>query len=121
MILRGAAVSICFALTAGSASAAGWTIKDLGGTPTEAGCVDLAYDVFARYRGARSMGDLQRTEWVVYGYDLSSDDYDGIITCSFGPKDTTRATMVIYSADNADGDMRLEIANRLERYWDQMK
>ncbi len=120
MILRGAAVSLCFLLAAGSASAAGWTIKDLGGTPTEAGCVDLAWDVLARYRGARSVGHLQRSGWVVYGYDLSSDDYDGVITCNYGPDDTTRATLAVYSGGGADADMRREIADRLERYWDQM-
>ena len=43
------------------------------------------------------MGDLQRYGWVVYGYDLSSDDYDAIITCSYGPNDTTRATLVVFS------------------------
>ncbi len=121
MILRGASVLLCFLLAAGSASAEGWTIKDLGGTPTEVACVDLAWDVFTRYRDARSVGDLQRTGWVVYGYDLSSDDYDGVITCSFGPDDTTRATLVVYSAGDADTDERRRIASRLESYWDQMK
>ena len=121
MILRGTAVALCFALTAGSASAEGWTIKDLGSTSTEAACVDLAWDVYARYRGARSLGDLQKSEWVVYGYDLSHDDYDSIVTCSFGPDDTTRATLAVYSAANADGEKRRDIADRLERYWDQMK
>jgi hypothetical protein len=121
MALRGAAVSLCFALAAGSAAAEGWTIKDLGGIPTEAACVDLAWDVFARYRGARSVGDLQRSGWIVYGYDLSSDDYDGVITCGYGPDGTTRATLAVYSAGDAGTEMRREIADRLERYWGQMK
>ena len=121
MTLRGAAASLCFALAAGSAPASGWTIRDLGGIPTEAGCADLAWDVFARYRNARSVGDVQRSGWVVYGYDLSSDDYDGVITCSYGPNDSTRATLVVYSVGDADADTRRGIADRLERYWDQMK
>lgn len=121
MILRGAAVSLCLALAAGSASAEGWTVKDLGGTPTESACVDLAWDVFTRYRGARSVGDLQRSEWVVYAYDLSSDDYDGLITCSYGPNDTTRATLSIYSVGDANAEMRREIADRIEKYWDRME
>ena len=121
MTLRGASVSLCFALMAGSAAAEGWTIKDLGGIPTEAACVDLAWDVFARYRGAHSVGDLQRSGWIVYGYDLSSGDYDGIITCGYGPDSTTRATLAIFSAGDAGAEMRREIADRLERYWSQMK
>ncbi len=121
MALRGAAVSLCFALAAGSAAAEGWTIKDLGGIQTEAACVDLAWDVFARYRGVRSVGDLQRSGWIVYGYDLSSDDYDGVITCSYGPDDSTRATLVVYSAGDAGTEMRREIADRLELYWGQME
>ena len=121
MTLRGVAVSLCFALAASSAPASGWTIKDLGGIPTEARCADLAWDVFARYRGDRSVGDLQRSGWIVYGYSLSSGDYDGIITCGYGPDDTTRATLAVHSADDADADLRRDIANRLEGYWEQMK
>lgn len=121
MTLRGAAVSLWFALAAVSAAAEGWTITDLGGIATEAACIDLAWNVFARYRGARSVADLQRSGWIVYGYGLSSGDYDGVITCSYGPNGTTRATLVVYSAGDADTDMRREIAARLERYWDQIK
>ena len=121
MIRRGAAVSLWFALAAGSASAGGWTIKDLGGAPDEAACVDLAWDVFARYRDARSVGDLRRTGWVVYGYDLLSGDYDGVVTCNYGPEGTARATLVLYSPAHADAAMRREIADLLERYWDEMK
>ena len=121
MILRRAAVWLCFALAPGSAAAQGWTIKDLGGVATEVACVDLAWDVFARYRDTGSVGDLQRSGWIVYGYDLSSGDYDGVITCGYGPGGTTRATLVVYSAGNADTGMRGEIATRLERYWERMK
>ena len=121
MILRGAAISLSCLLTVGFASAEGWTIKDLGGTPTEEACVDLAWDVFDRYRTARSVGDLQRSGWVVYGYDLTHDDFDGVITCSFGPDDTTRATLAVYSVGDADTETRRNIADRLESYWDQMK
>ena len=121
MALRGAAISLCFALAAGSAVAEGWTIKDLGGIPTEVACVDLAWDVFARYRDARSVGDLQRSGWVAYAYDISRDAYDAIITCNFGPNETTRATLAVHNSDAGDGDERRHIADRLERYWDQLK
>ena len=39
---------------------------------------------------------------------------------NYGPDDTTRATLAVYSGGGADADMRREIADRLERYWDQM-
>ena len=61
-----AAILLSCLLMAGSASAEGWTIKDLGGTPTEKACVDLALNVYDRYRTARSVGDLQRSDgWSV--------------------------------------------------------
>ena len=49
MFLRGATVALCYALATSPAPAAGWTINDLGSIDTEAGCVDLAWEVFARY------------------------------------------------------------------------
>lgn len=120
MIFRGIAILFSCLVFVGSASAEGWTIKDLGSTLTEEACVDLGWDVFDRYRTARSVGDLQRTGWVVYAYDLSHDDFDGVITCSFGPEDTTRATLAIYSVGDADAVTRKNIADRIENYWDQM-
>jgi hypothetical protein len=121
MYLRGAAVALCCTLAAGQAPAAGWTINDLGSIDTEAGCVDLAWEVFARFRGSRSVGEIKRDQWVVYGYELSSNDFDGVITCAYGPNEKTRATLVVYSVDDADSERRGEIANRLARYWEQMK
>lgn len=116
-----ATTALCLLLTAGTASAEGWTIKDLGSVATEAGCVDLGYDAFDRYRSRRSVGDLQRTEWVVYAYDITDDAYDAVITCSFGPNDTTRATLAVYASDAGDEEERRSIADRVERYWEQMK
>lgn len=120
-MLRAATISLCITLVAGSAAASGWTIKDLGGIPTEAGCADLAWDVFTRYRGVESASDVQRSGWIVYGYGLSSGDYDGVITCGYGPDDSTRATLAVHSAGGADADTRRAIAERLERYWAQTK
>jgi len=58
---------------------------------------------------------------MVYGYDLSSDAYDTVITCSYGPDDTTRATLLVYHSDAGNETMRREIADRLAIYWDQLK
>jgi len=118
---RIAAAALGLGLLPAAAMAEGWTIKDLGSVPTESGCVNLAWDVFDRYRDARSLGDLQKTEWVVYGYDLSSGAYDAIITCNYGPNDTTRATLAVHNSDDGYDGERGDIADRLERYWEQMK
>ena len=117
--MRLAIFALTAALTAGSAAAEGWTIKDLGSVPTEQGCVELGWDAFARYRRRHELNDLQKTEWVVYAFDMQGEHYDAIITCAYGPNDTTRATLAVYSKED-DGD-RAWIADQVERYWDQLK
>ncbi len=114
-------VSLCSVFPAGAVLAEGWSIKDLGSQPSEAGCVDLAWKTFAYYRSARELGDLQKAGWMVYAYDLDGEAYDAVITCSYGPEDTTRATLAVYASDMGGGTERRDIAERIEQYWEQIK
>ena len=41
---------------------------------------------------------------MVYAYDLDGEAYDAVITCSYGPEDTTRATLAVYAEDSEQGE-----------------
>ena len=102
-----------------AASAEGWTTEDLGNIATEAGCVAAAGDMFETFGDRHGYHSTATGGWTVAGYDLTEDDYDGLVTCSYGPDGETRATLVVYSVGNADQDRRREIATMLKDIWNE--
>lgn len=107
------AVTVPFA-----ASAEGFTTEDLGSTQTEAECVDRARLVFREFDRASSIGEIVAGNWTVSAFDVISNDYDAHIACAYGPNDTTRGTLVVYSGDNSDDGIRQDIAARMKTMWE---
>ena len=99
--------------------AEGWTTEDLGDVAAEAECVTRAADMFEVFGERHGFHSVATGGWTVAGYDLIEDDYDGLVTCAYGPQDGFRATLVIYSAGAADDDRRREIASTLKGIWDE--
>ena len=55
--------------------------------------------------------------WTISAFDLGSDSYDAHIACAFGPKEKTRATLIVYHDDDGDEDTGRDIAARLKKIW----
>ena len=102
-----------------AASAEGWTTEDLGSIATEAECVAAAGDMFETFGDREGYHSTATGGWTVAGYDLTEDDYDGLVTCAYGPDGQTRATLVVYSVGNADQDERRRIAATLKEIWNE--
>ena len=100
-----------------AAAAEGWTTEDLGNATTEAACVAQAADMFDTFGDRYSYHSTATGGWTVAGYDLTEDDYDGLVTCAYGPDGQTRATLVVYSVGDADQERRREIAALLKEIW----
>lgn len=104
------------------ASAEGFSTADLGSTNTEAQCMDRAFRVFQDYQGEVGAGSIDRGNWTSALYDITTDDYDAIITCAYGPDingvETTRGTLVVYSNDGTDDAKRRRMAERMKQIWE---
>lgn len=106
-----------------SAHAEGFTTADLGSTKDDPECLDRSHLMFDKVRQRYSIGQVKTgvSNWSVIAFDVTSDDYDAIVTCSYGPNGGTRATLVLYSNDASDHDFRDELARQMNEFWDQTK
>ncbi|MEM9735114.1 MAG: hypothetical protein AAF908_00715 [Pseudomonadota bacterium] len=111
-------VPLLVALLPGLALAEGFTTEDLGSTDTEEECVDRAKLVFEEFDRASGVGEIVPGNWTVSAFDVTTDDYDAHIACAYGPNDSTRGTLVVYSNDNAAHDRRQAIARRMKSMWE---
>ena len=118
MTLRHIAAAV-FAIAPLAAMAEGWTTEDLGDVSAEAKCITRAADMFEIFGDRHGFHSVATGGWTVAGYDLIADDYDGLVTCAYGPQDGYRATLVVYSVGDADDDQRREIATLLKGIWDE--
>lgn len=103
--------AVGFVCAASSASAIDkWTVTDLGSARTESICIAAATESFVSFSNVYGASRLMRTDWTVYGYDLNNSDHDAVITCNFATANSTRATLVVYSADPIQGGL---VSNRI--------
>lgn len=112
-----AAIVLGLALPA-VASAEGFSTADLGSTATEQQCMERARWVFEDYRREVNAGSIDSGNWTAALYDITTDDYDAIITCAYGPNDTTRGTLVVYADDGTDDARRRGMAERMKQIWE---
>ena len=109
---------ICAAMAciAPMADAAGgdWGVLDLGSSRAEEVCVAAAQQAFTDYGRVFGIEETARGTWTVYGYGLEHGATDGIVTCTFATGSTSRATLVLYSADQVRAGL---IAQRFESYF----
>ncbi len=100
------------------AAAEGFSTADLGSTNTEEKCMERARWVFRDYKAEVGAGSIDTGNWTSALYDITSDDYDAIITCAYGPNDTTRGTLIVYANDGTDDTKRRGMAERMKQIWE---
>jgi hypothetical protein len=106
------------ALTAGVASAEGWTVTDLGSMDDRAECMRLAEATVDAYRATYGgEGFTGRSEWTIGGYDLRGDVVDALFMCPI-EAGLVAPFLIVYNSDD-ENDARETIADRLEEIWDQ--
>ncbi|MEM7746254.1 MAG: hypothetical protein AAF409_21380 [Pseudomonadota bacterium] len=99
------------------AAAEGFTVSDLGSVASETGCVDRAENMMRQYGQQASIGQVTRGNWSVMAFNLSSQDYEAVVSCNYGPRDQTRATMVVYSSNSGNEEERTRIVQQLKNIW----
>lgn len=105
-------------LSAGFASAEGWTITDLGSVDERAECMRLAEATIDAYRVAYGGdGFTGRSEWTVGGYDMRGEVIDALFICPI-EAGLVAPFVIVYNSDS-DNDARENVADRLEELWDQ--
>ena len=109
----------CSALIFGAApaNAKGFSTEDLGSASTDATCVSRARQTFSAYRREVRAGQIASGRWSAALYNIHNHLYNAIITCNYGPRNQTRATLVVYSGVNSDNALRRAIADRITRLW----
>lgn len=103
---------------AGSASAQGWTIGDLGAMPTREDCMRLAEDVMERYKRVYGGGFVSAASWTQYMYDVEPGVNHVVIMCPI-VNGVYNAFLVTHGASGEEN--RQLVHDRLERYWESMR
>ena len=103
-----------------SVYARGFSISDFGSVSTERQCVLKGESMFNRYKLEYDGGEVNRSKWAVFAYQLSDQNFDAVITCNYGPDEKTRATLVVHSGEGAENDVRVTVANRLRDIWESL-
>lgn len=109
-IYRQLFAALCVCVTSPALAIENWTITDLGSARTESLCVAAATESFISFSNVYGASKLLRTDWTVYGYDLSNSGHDAVVTCTFATANATRATLVVYSENAVQGGL---ISNRI--------
>lgn len=109
MLLVSAAPSI--------AAAEGFTVSDLGSVAAETACVDRAENMMREFGRRSSIGQVTRGNWSVMAFNLKTREYEAVVSCNYGPRDQTRATMVVYSSDAGNEEERTQIVQQLKDIW----
>ena len=105
------------ALVALPALAEGISVYDLGEMPTRELCMQRANKVMSTYFNEHGGYQVQRTDWVIYGWDLEPGDQDVSILCPIFRDDLVAAMMVVHG--ETTDEERLFTADELSRLWSQ--
>jgi len=90
-----------------------WTIYDLGQSRRLSICMTAAERAFVEYDAVYSTDRIEKSNWVVFGWNLNDSGQDAIITCADGPGGGSQATIVMYGANSALIRMEAERLGRL--------
>jgi len=107
------------ALGATSAVAEGFTVQDLGVTPSREACMAAGESAMRRYVDVNGGGSVDPTTWVVYGWDLRPGDQDVTIMCPVVNGGVINAFMVVHG-ETTDDD-RIYTADTLARLFENPK
>ena len=100
------------------AMAEGFTTEDLGSIADDPACLERARLVFDEFGKSSRAGEVVSGAWTISAFDLGTDDYDALLACAFGPKEMTRATLIVYHSDKGDEETGRDIAARLKKMWE---
>ena len=116
--MRGKAIALAagLGLAAGAAAADGFTIHDFGYVESRDLCMQWAQEVLIEYLNSRGGFEVNQTEWVVYGWDLTPGDQDVAIMCPALPNGGYNAFMVVYGEGDNEKE-RTATANALDSLW----
>lgn len=123
MTLKRLAAAALLACSPTAAHSEGFSTADLGSTKDDPECLERGHLMFDKLSKDHSIGQVSTgvSKWSVIAFDVTSPDFDAIVTCNYGPNGSTRATLVLYSNDETDHGVRDQLAKQLNAYWDQTK
>lgn len=118
MLTRLFLAGLGLSLIASSVAAEGFTTEDLGSVESEGVCLERSQLVFFSASVEMNVDRVVPSDWTVSAFDISGDGIDAQITCAYGPNNTTRATLVVYSSDASSDQEREFVASRLREIWE---